>query len=151
MKGGTLTGIGGTYQLESVAHFDWNECHTSIGISGTLGLDYAHLTKFFRWILKTNKLQCKVGLPGGDLQNVINPYNLAIRTMRDSSIFSVGGSISVNAHGEDFRAGSLNNSVVGFHLILANGKKYLFHAPAIQIYGKLYLVVMVYWYANSYH
>ncbi|EKD71499.1 MAG: hypothetical protein ACD_46C00179G0002, partial [uncultured bacterium] len=56
-------------------------------------------------------------------QKYINQYNLAIKSMQSPNIFTVGGSMSVNAHGDDFRSGAVGNSVVSFHIILANGKK----------------------------
>jgi len=66
-------------------------------------------------------VQC--GITWGELQKKINPSNLAIKAMQSPNIFSVCGSMSVNAHGDDFRAGSVGNSVVGFHLLQANGEK----------------------------
>lgn len=73
--------------------------------------------------IKKKQITVESGITWSDLQKFINPYNLAIKSMQSPNIFTVGGSISVNAHGDDFRAGSVGNSVVGFHLILANGKK----------------------------
>lgn len=74
--------------------------------------------------IDTNKKQVTVqsGITWGDLQKYINHYNLAIKSMQSPNIFTVGGSISVNAHGDDFRAGSVGNSIVAFHIALANGK-----------------------------
>jgi FAD/FMN-containing dehydrogenase len=43
--------------------------------------------------------------------------------MQDSNIFSVGGSLSVNAHGKDPRFGSLIESVVSFKLLNAKGEE----------------------------
>lgn len=71
------------------------------------------------------------GITWGDLQKYINPYNLAIKSMQSPNIFTVGGSISVNAHGDDFRAGAVGNSIVAFHMLLANGKK-VFVTPMVN-------------------
>ncbi len=65
------------------------------------------------------------GMTWDALQHYINPYNLSVKVMQDSYIFSVGGSLSADAHGEDFRAGPIDQSVIAFHLILANGRKVL--------------------------
>lgn len=77
--------------------------------------------------INTDKKQVTVqsGITWGDLQTFINPYNLSIKSMQSPNIFTVGGSISVNAHGDDFRAGSVGNSIIAFHILLANGKKIL--------------------------
>lgn len=81
----------------------------------------------FNKVLEINKQKKQITVQSGivwsDVQKAINPYNLAIKSMQSPNIFTVGGSMSVNAHGDDFRAGSVGNSVVAFHILLANGKK----------------------------
>ena len=44
-----------------------------------------------------------------DIQNAIHP-RFAVKAMQSTDIFTVGGSISVNAHGMDHRAGALMGS-----------------------------------------
>ncbi|CDZ77762.1 putative decaprenylphosphoryl-beta-D-ribose oxidase [Legionella massiliensis] len=63
------------------------------------------------------------GISWSELQKAVNPYNLAVSSMQSPNLFTVGGSMSVNAHGDDFRAGAVGACVVSFHIILANGKK----------------------------
>jgi decaprenylphospho-beta-D-ribofuranose 2-oxidase len=74
-----------------------------------------------------NKKQITVesGITWDALQHFINPYNLAVQVMQDSYIFSIGGSLSANVHGEDFRSGPIDNTIVSFHMILASGKRVL--------------------------
>lgn len=55
-----------------------------------------------------------------DIQNVLHP-RFAVKAMQSTDIFSVGGSISVNAHGMDHQAGSLAGSVRSLELMLADG------------------------------
>jgi len=74
---------------------------------------------------QTKQVTVQSGITWADLQTYINPYNLAIKSMQSPNIFTVGGSMSVNAHGDDFRAGAVGNSIVAFHLLLASGKKVL--------------------------
>lgn len=57
-----------------------------------------------------------------DVQRSIQPYGLAVRTMQSQNIFTVGGSISVNAHGRDIRYGSLIKSVLSYRLLMADGR-----------------------------
>ena len=45
-----------------------------------------------------------------DIQNVLHP-RFAVRAMQSTDIFTVGGSISVNAHGIDHEAGALAMSI----------------------------------------
>jgi len=55
-----------------------------------------------------------------DIQNVLHP-KFAVKAMQSSDIFSVGGSISVNAHGMDHRAGSVLGSLRSIRLMKADG------------------------------
>ncbi|WP_408009768.1 FAD-dependent oxidoreductase [Pseudalkalibacillus sp. A8] len=57
-----------------------------------------------------------------DIQQFINKHGLAIQVMQSQNIFTVGGSISVNAHGRDIRKGSLNSTVNSFRLLTADGE-----------------------------
>jgi FAD/FMN-containing dehydrogenase len=56
-----------------------------------------------------------------DIQNAIHP-RFAVKAMQSTDIFTVGGSISVNAHGMDHRAGALMDSVRSLRMMLASGE-----------------------------
>lgn len=56
-----------------------------------------------------------------DIQNAIHP-RFAVKAMQSTDIFSVGGSISVNAHGMDHRAGAVMDSIRSLRIMLADGK-----------------------------
>lgn len=62
------------------------------------------------------------GATWGDIQKAINPYNLALKVTQSQEIFSVGGSLSVNAHGRDIRNHSLASTVNWFTLLTPEGK-----------------------------
>ena len=55
-----------------------------------------------------------------EIQNLLHP-RFAVKAMQSTDIFSVGGSISVNAHGMDHQAGSIAGSVRSLELMLADG------------------------------
>jgi len=57
------------------------------------------------------------------IQNELGKSDRAVRVMQDSNIFTVGGSIAVNAHGKDPRFGSLIESVNFFKLINPEGEE----------------------------
>lgn len=61
------------------------------------------------------------GATWGDIQEAINPYNLALKVTQSQEIFSVGGSLSVNAHGRDIRNHSLASTVNWFTLLQPDG------------------------------
>jgi FAD/FMN-containing dehydrogenase len=55
-----------------------------------------------------------------DIQNALHP-RFAVRAMQSTDIFSVGGSISVNAHGMDHQAGAVAKSIKSMKVMLADG------------------------------
>jgi len=67
-------------------------------------------------------IQIQAGGTWEDIQNRINPYGLAVKTMQSQNIFTVGGSISINAHGRDIRHGSMIQSVESFRILMADGQ-----------------------------
>jgi FAD/FMN-containing dehydrogenase len=68
------------------------------------------------------KIRVQAGATWKDIQDKINPYHLSIKTMQSQNIFTVGGSISINAHGRDIRHGSMIKSVESFRLLTAERK-----------------------------
>jgi FAD/FMN-containing dehydrogenase len=56
-----------------------------------------------------------------DIQNAIHP-RFAVKAMQSSDVFTVGGSISVNAHGMDHQVGAIERTIRSFRLIKANGE-----------------------------
>ncbi|WP_068774786.1 FAD-binding oxidoreductase [Paenibacillus sp. FJAT-26967] len=67
-------------------------------------------------------IRVQAGATWKDVQDKINPYGLAVKTMQSQNIFTIGGSISINAHGRDLHNGSLINSVESFRLLTAGGE-----------------------------
>lgn len=55
------------------------------------------------------------------IQQAIHP-RFAVKAMQSTDIFSVGGSISVNAHGMDHQAGAIMGSLRSVRLMLADGR-----------------------------
>ena len=55
-----------------------------------------------------------------DIQNQLHP-RFAVKAMQSTDIFSVGGSISVNAHGMDHQAGSVGGTIRALRVMLADG------------------------------
>lgn len=61
------------------------------------------------------------GATWADVQNYLNPYDLSVRVMQSSNIFTVGGSLSSNVHGRDVRFGPVIETVDSFRLLTADG------------------------------
>lgn len=55
-----------------------------------------------------------------DIQNVLHP-RYAVKAMQSSDVFTVGGSISVNAHGMDHQVGAVERTLKRLRVMLADG------------------------------
>ncbi len=62
------------------------------------------------------------GVSWGELQKEANQHGLAVRVMQASNIFSIGGSISANCHGWDYKTGCLCNTLIALTIVNAEGK-----------------------------
>ncbi|MEK6894261.1 MAG: FAD-binding oxidoreductase [Nanoarchaeota archaeon] len=69
----------------------------------------------------TKILTVQSGTTWDEVQRYINPYNLSIKVMQSSNIFTVGGTLSANAHGRDLDSNAMVETVTGFRFLLANG------------------------------
>ena len=70
------------------------------------------------------KLQIRVesGCTWDQLQRVLAPQGLAMHVMQSSNIFTVGGTLSANAHGRDIFVTDIVEVVDSFRLMLASGE-----------------------------
>ena len=55
-----------------------------------------------------------------DIQNLLHP-GFAVKAMQSSDVFTVGGSISVNAHGMDHHVGAIERTIKWLRLMLPDG------------------------------
>lgn len=65
-------------------------------------------------------LTMQSGATWHDIQNFLHP-RFAVKSMQSSDIFSVGGSISVNAHGMDHNVGALGKTIRSMRVMLPDG------------------------------
>lgn len=82
------------------------------------------ITKFDA--VKYNKdatITVESGATWKQVQDVLNAHGKAVAVMQDSNIFTVGGSVSVNAHGKDPHFGSIISTVNYLKLIDSSGNE----------------------------
>ena len=91
-----------------------------VAITGGLHLDMRRMNRvvFLSPITKVARVQA--GMRWRDLQDILDPHGLAVKTMQSYSNFTVGGAISVNAHGRYVGNGPLGNSVRALQLVMAD-------------------------------
>jgi decaprenylphospho-beta-D-ribofuranose 2-oxidase len=66
-------------------------------------------------------LTVQSGATWSDIQEFLNPHGLAVLAMQGPNVFTVGVSMSVNAHGWDMRHGPVAASVEWFRILLGDG------------------------------
>jgi FAD/FMN-containing dehydrogenase len=84
-------------------------------------LDMTSYNKILSVDPQARKIRVQAGATWEQVQEAVNPYGLSVKTMQSQNVFTVGGSISVNAHGRDIRSGSLIQSVDSIRLLTADG------------------------------
>lgn len=85
-------------------------------------ISLAKLDKLINLNITKKQVTVQAGMTWRKLQEYIAPHKLAVKIMQSYNDFSIGGSLSVNVHGQDFKSGPLIKTVDSFKLLLANGK-----------------------------
>nr|WP_234410363.1 FAD-dependent oxidoreductase [Caldalkalibacillus mannanilyticus] len=70
-------------------------------------LDMTSFNQILSLDVENKRIRVQSGATWEQIQDYINPYGLSIKVMQSSNIFTVGGSLSANAHGRDVRYGPL--------------------------------------------
>lgn len=92
-----------------------------IAVQGGLHLDMRQMNGLV-WLREAEPAaRVQAGMRWRDLQDYIDPLGLAVKTMQSYSNFTVGGSVSVNAHGRYVGHGPVGKSVRALQLVLADG------------------------------
>jgi FAD/FMN-containing dehydrogenase len=88
---------------------------------GSVHLDMRQMNKVVAFAPERREITVQAGMRWRDLQEAIDPHDLSVRIMQTYANFTVGGSLSVNAHGRYMGRGPLVLSVLGIQVVLANG------------------------------
>lgn len=88
---------------------------------GTLHLDLRQLNKVLNFEPQARLLRVQAGIRWCDIQRFVDPHGLAVKVMQTYANFTVGGALSVNAHGRYMGLGPVVSSVRAVTLVLADG------------------------------
>jgi FAD/FMN-containing dehydrogenase len=102
--GGGRYSMGGQIAAEDSLHLDMRNFNQLVS------LDPEHKT-----------VRVQTGMRWRDLQNIIDPHDLSVKIMQSYANFTIGGALSVNAHGRYVALGPLINSVRRIQLVLPGG------------------------------
>lgn len=90
-------------------------------IAGGLQLDMRQFNQVVSFDKKQQQIRVQAGMRWRDLQEFIDPHNLSVQVMQTYANFSIGGSVSVNAHGRYIGHGALADTILALRLMLADG------------------------------
>ncbi|MFC5551204.1 FAD-binding oxidoreductase [Massilia aerilata] len=74
-----------------------------------------HVDRTARWV------RVQAGMTWRDLQDVLDPAGLSVKSMQSYSNFTIGGAVSVNAHGRYTNTGPVGSTVRALRMVLADG------------------------------
>jgi FAD/FMN-containing dehydrogenase len=92
-----------------------------VAIEGGLHLDMRAMNRLVWFRPESRCVRVQAGMRWRELQDFIDPHGLAVKTMQSYANFTVGGSVSVNAHGRYVGNGPVCNSVRALQIVLADG------------------------------
>lgn len=120
-----------------------------IGKDDTLFLDLRELNDVLELDVENKVVRVEAGISWRTLIEALDPHDLSVKIMQSYANFTVGGTLSVNAHGRYMGLGPAIHSVRSIDLVLADGSLVhasrdenadLFHG-AIGGYGALGVIV----------
>lgn len=88
---------------------------------GSLHLDMRRLNRILAFHPQERTLRVQAGVRWCDIQRFVDPHDLAVQIMQTYANFTVGGALSVNAHGRYLGLGPLILSVRRIAVVLADG------------------------------
>ncbi len=89
---------------------------------GSLHLDMRRLNRIVAFQPEQRVVRVQAGVRWCDIQRFVDPHDLAVQIMQTYANFTVGGSLSVNAHGRYVGLGPLIISVRRIAVVLADGQ-----------------------------
>ena len=94
-----------------------------IAAEGSLHIDMRRLNRILEFDARARTIRVQAGTRWRQIQEHVDPSGLAVANMQSYASFTVGGSLSVNAHGRYVGAGPLISSVRSLEIVLADGSR----------------------------
>lgn len=88
---------------------------------GAVGLDLRRFQRVLGLDVQRKQITVESGITWEKIQDAVNPAGLAVKSMQSDNNFTVGGSLSANAHGRDLHFSTVIHGVLGFRMMLADG------------------------------
>jgi len=88
---------------------------------GGVVLDMRSFNRVLKVDEKSKTVTVESGARWADVQRELAPHRLAVKVMQSSYVFTVGGTLSADAHGRDLDQTSVVETVKSFHLLKPDG------------------------------
>jgi FAD/FMN-containing dehydrogenase len=88
----------------------------------TLHLDMRQMNRVLRFDPQAGVIRVQTGIRWCDIQRFVDPHGFAVKIMQTYANFTVGGALSVNAHGRYMGLGPVVLSVRAITLVLPGGE-----------------------------
>src|SRR4051812_36317091 len=92
-----------------------------IATEDALFIDMRRFNKILEVDPRARTVRVQAGATWRELQEAIDPFNLSIKVMQSFGNYTIGGSLSVNAHGTYVGGGPLITTVRSITVVLADG------------------------------
>jgi FAD/FMN-containing dehydrogenase len=89
---------------------------------GAVQIDMRRFDQVLAFSAERKEITVQAGITWRKIQEFIDPHNLSVMIMQTYDNFTVGGSLSVNAHGRYIGLGPIVLSVNSIKIVLANGE-----------------------------
>ncbi len=86
-----------------------------------LHLDMRRMNRLLHFDQTARTVRVQAGMTWRELQDTLDPAGLAVKSMQSFSNFTIGGAVSVNAHGRYTNTGPVGSTVRSLRLVLADG------------------------------
>jgi len=90
-------------------------------LDGAVALDLKRFDRVISLDVPGKRITVQSGITWEKIQDSVNPSGLAVKAMQSDNNFTLGGSLSANAHGRDLQFSTVIQSVLGFRIMLADG------------------------------
>ena len=89
--------------------------------NGAVAIDLKRFDRVLSLDVPGKRITVQSGITWEKIQDTVNSSRLAVKAMQSDNNFTVGGSLSANAHGRDLEFSTVIQSVLGFRIMLADG------------------------------
>lgn len=93
-----------------------------VAIPHGLHIDMRQMNRLVWLRPEAKTVRVEAGMCWRDLQDHIDGHQLSVRTMQSFANFTIGGAVSVNAHGRYVGHGPVGHSVRALQIVLADGR-----------------------------